>query len=78
VISLKCTGVNGGFWGEGSALLAELTGLLLSRWGAGSDHGELELRDGQKEPPDKENITENRREMEDMSYLFFQNLWAAG
>jgi hypothetical protein len=29
-------------------LLAELTGLLLSRWGAGSDRGELELRDGQK------------------------------
>jgi len=31
------------------ALLAELTGLLLSRWGAGSDYGELALRDGQKE-----------------------------
>ncbi len=46
---LKYAGVNGGFWGEGSALLAELTGLLLSRWGAGSDSGELELRDGQKE-----------------------------
>jgi hypothetical protein len=30
------------------ALLAEPTGLLLSRWGAGSDRGELELRDGQK------------------------------
>jgi hypothetical protein len=49
VIALNYAGVNGGFWGEGSALLAELTGLLLSRWGAGSDSGELELRDGQKE-----------------------------
>jgi hypothetical protein len=39
-------------------LLAEMTGLLLSRWGAGSDPGELELRDGQKEPPDKANNTE--------------------
>jgi hypothetical protein len=45
---LNYAGVNGGFWGEGSALLAEMTGLLLSRWGAGSDHGELALRDGQK------------------------------
>jgi len=53
-------------------LLAELTGLLLSRWGAGSDRGELALRDGQKDPPDKENITEKQREIEDMSYLFFQ------
>ncbi len=64
--------MNGGFWGEGSALLAEVTGLLLSRWGAGSDSGELVLRDGQKEPPDKENITEIEGRWK-TCHLFLQN-----
>jgi hypothetical protein len=50
-------------------LLAELTGLLLSRWGAGSDSGELELRDGQKQPLDKNNIIQNRRERGHVAFV---------
>ncbi len=53
--------MNGGFWGEGSALFAEMTGLFLSRWGAGSDRGELELRDGQKQPSDEDKYRISKR-----------------